>query len=228
MTTGAAAQPSGFGRGRPLRRIAVRLPPLAKIAIGVAVLVGIGLAVKTIGSPGPPPRCLFTCYAPPRGVALATGETFRSSTYGFSFDYTSQAQPIQVNGAAVAGFNYAFTSGSFAGQILIAAGFGQQPLSALITSEANALGQSEVSNMSPVGPINGAEIGFTPGEGELYSAQFTDSQGNVYPVQVGIIAVQHNNEWVYVAGIGATNNSGPTAPAFVVFDDILDHWQWTG
>jgi hypothetical protein len=82
--------------------------------------------------------------------------------------------------------------------------------------------------MNLSGPLNGAEIGFVPGTGNLYTAQFTDSVGDVHPVQIGIIAVQHGNEWVAMIGVGSTSSSDAAPIVFSVFDEVLDQWRWTG
>jgi hypothetical protein len=206
-------------------RVMTRLPPVVKMAIGILVLVFVGLIAKGAISPGPPTRCVFSCAAPPTATPLQTGATFSSPTYGFSFAYPSVGQRVSVGGDGVTSYVFGDSSGHFAGQILVGAGAGHEPLSYLVDGAARSLG-SEISNMSLVGPMVGAEIGFESGVGNLYTGEFTDSVGNVYPVQVGILAVLHGNEWVYMVGIGSSSSSHQQSPIFGVFDEILDQWRW--
>jgi hypothetical protein len=202
-----------------------RLPPIAKITFGVIVLVGVGLVLKGSISPGPHARCVFSCSQPPAAAPAPTAGTFTSSRYGFSFEYPPEGQRISVRGAGVTGYNFVDRSGDLIGQMIVTAGSGHQSLSYLIDHEAKKLG--EVGNVSLSGPMLGAELGFESGVGNLYTGDFTDSIGIVHPVQVGIVAVQHGNEWVSVVGIGTSSSSDPTPPIFSVFDDVLDEWRWT-
>jgi hypothetical protein len=204
-----------------------RFPPLVKITFGVLVFVGIGLILKGAISPGPSSRCTTSCSQPPKSATGNSGvAVFTSSRYGFAFAYPAVGQPVSVSGAGVTGYNFYESTGDFVGQMEVAAGFGREPLPFLVEHEANTLRKLNVTNLSLVGPMNGAEVGFVPGSGNLYTGEFTDSLGNVHPVQVGVIAVEHLNEWVSMIGIGTTS-SNPTPLIFSVFDGILDQWRWT-
>jgi hypothetical protein len=204
-----------------------RLPPIAKITFGVIVLVGVGLVLKGSISPGPHARCVYACSRPPKALAAPTAGTFTSSRYGFSFEYPPEGRRITVGGAGVTGYNFVDRNGDLLGQMLVTAGTGHQSLSYLIDHEAKKLGHFEIHNVSLSGPMLGAELGFESGVGNLYTGEFTDSIGDVHPVHVGIVAVQHGNEWVSMVGIGASSSTGPTPLIFSVFDDVLDEWRWT-
>lgn len=203
-----------------------RLPPMVKVTFGVIAFVAVGLILKGVISPEPPSRCVSDCSQPPSSAGGGTAY-FTSSRYGFTFGYPSVGQRIDVGANGVAGYNFFDSTGNFAGQMLVKAGVGRQDLSYLVGNEAKSLG-SNISNLSLSGPLNGAEIGFVSGAGTLYTGDFTDSVGNVHPVQIGVIAVQHGNEWVSMIGIGATSSSNPSPIVFSVFDDVLDQWKWTG
>jgi hypothetical protein len=208
---------------RPRRR---RLPPITKITFGVIAFVGVGLVLKGAISPGPAARCVTACSRPP--AAVGGGEAFFTSrTYGFQFGYPSVGKRINVGGKGVTGVDFYDTRGSFAGQMLVSAGLGHQPLSYLVDHEAKQLGSFDISNLNLSAPMNGAEIGFDAGAGNMYTGAFTDSLGNVHPVDVGVIAVQRGNEWVSMVGIGAISGSNSVPLVFSVFDDTLDQWRWT-
>jgi hypothetical protein len=214
---------SAIAVDRPRRR---RFPPITKITFGVLVFVGVGLVLKGAISPGPPKRCVTACSKPPSAVGGSAG-LFTSPTYGFEFGYPSVGKRINVGGKGVTGYGFYDTRGSFAGQMLVTAGFGHQTLSYLVDHEAKQLGSFNISNLTLSAPLNGAEIGFNAGAGNMYTGAFTDSLGNVHPVDVGVIAVQRGNEWVSMIGIGAISGSNSTPLVFSVFDDVLDQWRWT-
>jgi hypothetical protein len=205
-----------------------RFPPIVKVTFGIIAFVGIGLILKGAISPGPSSRCTTSCSQPPKSTSGGDNSQglFTSKTYGFQFSYPAVGQRISVGGGGVTGYNFYESTGDFVGQMLVSAGVGREPVSYLVEHQANSLRKSNISNLSLTGPMNGAEIGFEPGAGNLYTGEFTDSLGNVHPVQVGVIAVEHGNEWVSVIGIGTTS-SNPTPLIFSVFDGVLDEWRWT-
>ncbi len=217
---------SAIAASAPGRR---RLPPLVKVTFGVIAFVSIGLILKGAISPGPSSRCTTSCSQPPKSASggSAGQGLFTSTKYGFEFGYPAVGQRVSAGGAAVTGYNFYESTGNFVGQMLVSAGLGREPLSYLVEHQANSLRKLNVSNLSLTGPMNGAEIGFEQGAGNMYTGEFTDSLGNVHPVQVGVIAVEHGNEWVSMIGIGTTSSSSPAPLIFSVFDGILDQWRWT-
>lgn len=205
------------------------VPPLVKLAAAVTVLVGIGLLVKVIVSPGPPARCEFDCSAPPRKVVIPGHDpSFVSPRYGFTFSYPAGGQRVGVNGAGVVGLRYQDGSGRILALGIVSAGAGDLPPAGLITDEAQSLSSSEIADLQPDGTMHGAEIGFTPGSGEFYTGNYTQPDGEVDPVELGIVAVQHRDDWYELVGMSVTSGSSATPPFFGIFDDILDNWRWSG
>ena len=209
-----------------------RLPPLVKLAVAVVVLVVGGVIIKGLVTPGPPPRCVFTCDLPPSGIPEGTGVAFQSLKYGFSFDYPSGplfglAKTQQANGAGVANLAYEGQNGQFLGWVLVAAGNGRQQLSSLISEEAQTLSGS-IQNIQETGPIMGAEIGFQAGEGQFYSGTYSEADGNTLDLDFGIVAVQRGNLWAYVVGISTVDAGSSGALLYPDFDYILDRWRWAG
>lgn len=202
-----------------------RIPPVLKLALGVLVLVGVGLLIKVLVSPGPPAPCTI-CTTPPKKVTLPGDPTFTSARYGFSFPYPAGLTTVSTSGHGVVGLEYG-SGGSFQLQLLVGAGSGTGDLVSLIDDEANSLSGSEITDLQTTGPMHGAEIGFAQGEGEFYSGDYTDSVGDVIPVDIGIVAVQRSSGWVEFVGISVVSGSSSTASYFGVFDSILDEWRWT-
>lgn len=204
-----------------------RIPPLVKVAIGLVVLVAVGLVVKAVVAPGPVPRCVFTCANPPVGVAQPAGVTLNSSRYGFSFDYPAGATRAPTEGSGIADLVYADQGGDFVGEVLVAAGSGTTPATSLLTEGAATLSRYIV-NMRATGGVPGAEIGFVPGDGQSYTGQYTSFDGDTSPVDIDAMAVQRHGVWVYMVGISTVDNSDnqSTAIAYPLFDDIVDHWRW--
>ena len=217
--------------GLPLRgRVRVpqrarRLRPLTKVALGVATLVIGASAVKALVSPGPGQRCVVACASPPGGAAVPSGTTFVSTRYGFSFGYPAGGQAIKVSGTGVAGLVYT-KNGQLRAEMLVRAASQPTSLEQLIGGEASALSSLRIQNVTATGPINGAEIGFTPGQGRFYSGDYTDDTGSVFPVRVGIVAVRRPAGWVDLVGISTIGAVTGRTLGFTVIDDILDRWRW--
>jgi hypothetical protein len=214
-------------RGRPrLPQRARRLRPLTKFAIGVAVLVVGASAIKQLVAPGPGARCAVVCASPPRGAVGISGGTFVSPNYGFSFGYPAGGHAIQVSGTGVAGLVYT-RDGQLRAELLVRAAHQPTSLQHLIGNAASALSGLRIQNVRATGPINGADIGFMPGQGEFYSGDYTDDTGAVFPVKLGIVAVRRPAGWVDLVGISTIGATSGTALGFGVIDDVLDRWRWT-
>jgi hypothetical protein len=201
--------------------------PLTKFAIGMTVLVIGASALKALVSPGPQPRhCVVACASPPTGTVTPSGQTFVSPRYGFSFGYPSGGRAINVSGSGVAGLVYT-RNGQLRAELLVRAGTEPTSLQHLI-GETSVLSSLRIQNIRATGPIKGAEIGFTTGQGEFYSGDYTDDTGSVFPVKLGIVAVRRPTGWVDLVGISTIGATSGTALGFPVVDDVLDRWRWSG
>jgi hypothetical protein len=203
-----------------------RLRPITKFAIGVAALVIGASAVKALVSPGPrAKRCVVACASPPGGAVTPSGGRFLSTRYGFSFGYPSGGRPVAVSGNGVTGLVYT-RDGQLRAELLVRAA--SQPTSPahLVADAGSALSGLRIQNVSATGPINGAEIGFTPGQGEFYNGDYIDDTGSVFPVRVGIVAVRRPTGWVDLVGVSTIGAESGSALGFAVIDDVLDRWEW--
>jgi hypothetical protein len=204
-----------------------RFRPIAKIGVLVTAVVIVASIIKSVVSPGPPKLCVYPCVKPPSGPSLPTADTYSNSHYGFSFQYPAGGAKVAVSGDQVVGLQYTLRSGGFAGEALVGASSSAASAQQLIQQEAAALGGEGITNVQTTGPLNGAEIGFISGTGELLSGVYTDTVGNQDPVSIGIIAVTHGTAVVYFEGISVAASAKSTPPVFPAFDSILDHWTWS-
>jgi hypothetical protein len=229
MSVSSGSPTPGLPLGTRVRmpRRARRLRPLTKFAIGVTALVIGASALKALVSPGARPRpCVVACASPPGGAGALSGGTFVSPGYGFSFGYPAGGQSVKVSSNGVAGLVYT-RDGQLRAELLVQAAAQPTSLQHLIGSEASALSGLRIQNVKATGPVNGAEIGFTPGQGEFYSGNYTDDTGSVFPVKLGIVAVRRPTGWVDLVGISTIGAESGTALGFPVIDDVLDRWRWS-
>ena len=209
----------------PVRRRTRQTRPLLKSIILVAALVVIGSVLKSLFSPRAPGTCLYGC-GPSVGPNVPGRHTFTSTTYGFSFEYPGFWEPSTASGSTVADFVVKDSNGSLLSDFQVAAGLGNEEPSQLIDTKAESLGQS-IQQLESTGGMPGAQIGYSPGQGQFFRGSLVYSVGAVQPVHVSILAVQRPTEWVVVTGVSAYNSkkqpiAGPT------FDDALIRWVWTG
>jgi zinc-ribbon domain len=229
LITGQAA------RGRPRRNWFSRLPALGKLAIvfGGLVVIG-GVAQAALPSA---PKCTYSCIVR-TGPVQPTGR--QVSGHLVSFYYPPVFAALKTDQGAVA--TLGLQSNQYPAVVDIYAGQGQQTLTSLVQQYAQKL-SGPLQNLTALGPIYGAEIGFVPGAGEFYSADVESQNGEQQPIGLGIIAAQSNGVWGVVevqtfctdAQNGQTENCAEQLldsqqenfgiePDF--FDDILAHWHW--
>jgi hypothetical protein len=99
-----------------------------------------------------------------------------------------------------------------------------------------------VEQVQDLGQIFGAEIGFAPGSGELYSGQIQQQNGQDLPVGIGVIAAQSGGTWAAIAVLTTcydaqngqleacneqdfdSQQEGLAGGAD--YDDVLARWHW--
>jgi hypothetical protein len=207
----------------PVRQRARHLPPLVKTIVVIIALVVVGSFLKSLFSPRAPAKCVYGC-GPTVGPNVPGRLTFTSAEFGFSFGYPGFWETSTTAGNTVADLLVKDSNGSLLSDFQVAAGTGNREPGQLIQSRAQSLGQS-IQQLESTGGMPGAQIGYSPGQGEFFRGSLVYSVGSVQPVQVSILAVQRSNEWVVVTAVSAYNSqkqpvAGPT------FDDTLIRWTW--
>ena len=223
-----------MAQGRARKSRFSRLPVLGKLAIlaGALVLIGGGIQAALPSPPG----CTFSCIAI-SGPLQPAGKSFTGPL--FSFQYPSGLSLVRPSklGSTVT------LSGANAGPAYIWAGQGQEQPAGLISQfEQKVASGFPVEQVQDLGPIFGAEIGFTPGSGELYSGQLQRQNGQDLPVGIGVIAAQAGPTWAVMVVLttcyDAENGQleGCNEQAFDgqqeglgggnAYDDVLARWHW--
>lgn len=231
LTTGGLLAGT-MARGRERSGALSRLPPVAKLGVLFLGLVLIGGIIQATQRSVPPPTCTYNCTTV-RGPLLATGESFTGPL--FSFNYP----PALRETAAQAGATATFHDGS-GNLLLIYGGSGTPSLSSLLQQYSQTL-SGIAQNITALGPIYGAEIGFVAGAGEFYSGQI-QTQSGISPVGLGIVAAESGGSWavVLVGAFCVGSHNGQllacTENALTkqqeslgnsqAYDDILAHWHW--
>ena len=208
-------------------------PALFKLGALLLVLVVVGAGIQAL-LPSPP-RCPYSCTVV-SGPLQPSGQTFSGSRL-FSFQYPPS---LSVRGSAALGSTVTLVNGD-EGVIWIWAGQGQESLTGLIQQYVQKLG-GNIADLTSLGPIWGAEIGFVPGAGEFYSAQLQTQAGQDIPVGAGVIAAQFGSTWAVVLVLttcaDAENQQMENCSEALLqsqqenfgdsqaYDDILAHWHW--
>lgn len=231
LTTGGLLT-GAMARGRERHGALSRLPVMAKLGVLFLGLVLIGGVVQATQRSVPPPTCTYNCTTV-RGPLQAMGESFTSPL--FSFHYP----PVLTEVAAQAGAMATFHDGG-GNLLLIFGGSGTPSLSTLLQQYSQKL-SGIAQNITALGPIYGAEIGFVPGAGEFYSGQL-QTQSGISPVGLGVVVAESGGSWAVVL-VGAfctgSHNGQLLACSEIAltkqqeslgnsqaYDDILAHWHW--
>jgi hypothetical protein len=129
------------------------------------------------------------------------------------------------------------------GPAYVWAGQGQEQPSGLISEFEQKLASGfPVEQVQDLGPIFGAEIGFTPGAGEFYSGQIQQQNGEDLPVGIGVVAAQSGGSWAVVAVLTTCYNAQNSQLEACNeadfdsqqeglaggndYDDVLARWHW--
>ncbi|GEM_PF-6323511 len=231
----APAQAGAAGRGAagPARQgTFARLPALVKLGALFLGLTFVGALVQAVLPPQH--RCVYSC-GPSAGPLEPDAHSYPSSasqaaSLGFSFGYpASMAMAPAQFGAEVA---FQEPDG---GQLLVWSGHGHQDLAVLVQSTLQKIGPPVVG-AEPAGPVPGAQVGFAPGQGEFYCANYDEGGGQLVPVLLAVVAAQSGGTWAAVAGYtpNAPNGaylcnwkSGFGNQDVMGYDDVLARWRWT-
>ena len=218
-----------IGQGRRRLSRFSQLPPMAKLVLLFVGLVLAGALVQAV-LPGQH-RCIYAC-GPSKGPLAPDAHTYPTTaaavaTLGFSFGYpASMVLTSNQYGSEVA---LAEPDG---GELFVWSGHGQQQLEALVQATEQRIGLP-IQEAQPAGAVPGAEIGFSPGQGEFFCAN-SDQLG---PVLWVVVVAQSPGTWAAVAGYTPNApdaaylcnwKSGFGNQDVMGFDDVLARWQWAG
>ena len=221
---------AGGATGPRRANLFAQLPPLGKLAVLFFGLVLIGGVIQSL-LPSQP-SCTYSCGVV-TGPLQPSGRAFTASD--FSFEYP----PLFTQGRSVLGDTVSFSSNF--GPVIIWSGQGHVSLTTVVQQSAQKI-TGFVQNLTDLGPIWGAEIGFVPGAGEFYSGVAETQSGQEVLVGVGIIAAQSGGIWAAMGVVTPCTNPAngaqrqcseallqsqqETFGASQDYDSILSHWHW--
>lgn len=188
----------------------VRLLTFA-IVIGISVLVS---AIASIVNPTSQP-CGFGCG--PRLQSPAATATYTNSAHGFSIDYPPNVLSVASDQADQVEFH------SGGGPILFRV-VGTSSLDNAVSQARQGLPSSSFQDVVEVGPVRGAEIGYVPGRGTVWSATYVSpDDGTSGPMRVAIIAARARGLTVVAVMFSDYDSDTAHAPYGLSGDAIFDY-----
>lgn len=185
-------------------------------AIGaILAVVVIITAVATLVHPTPQP-CGLYC-GPQTQSPLAAASTYTNSAHGFSIDYPASKLSVAVDKPDTVEFHS--DGGPIQFQVVQAAS-----LDAAVSQAKQQLDSSTFQDMQEVGPVRGAELGYVPGRGTVWSATYQPSDGgNPGPVRIAIIAAQSGGLTVVATMFSDYDSGTDHAPYGLSGDQTFDY-----
>jgi len=233
MSSGGPASP--FVRRPPEEAVASRRLNALVFFIGSLIAVGlVGLLAATVTwafHASPKPRCTIDCPPPEANVRAATANsaglaeerTFKSSSFGFSVDYSSDWS-VQQSGPDGALFT------TKAGILEVVGLRSTASPVQLISERIGSLNRSRLPDIQPAGPIRGAHIGRVNGTGELYAATLLPSSGGGQGllVRIGVIVAREGTLTVRVMALLPFDQGNGVIVGAGDADYGLTEFRWPG
>lgn len=201
------------------------------------LFIGAALAVVLVGAvaalalwlahPAPKRPCVVNCPPPTAGglahtAALAEGETFTSSSFGFHLDYPTSWK-VQKSTSSAAVFE------THTGLMKVQGIHGAPGFGGLVSKEVGGLDPTEFPDLKQVGTIKGAHIGTVEGEGQLYAATLYPPSGGGQGqlVRIGVIGATHGGVTILVTALVPYDQGSGQVVAEDV-DYALTLFRWPG
>jgi hypothetical protein len=211
-----------------------RVPPVLFFFVTLVAVGLVGLLAAAVTwqfHPSKKPPCVQNC-PPPKaedrisavsGEGLAEERTFTASGLGFKVDYPS-AWSIQDSGANGVVFSTRH------GYLWFSGGKTNLTFTQLILNEINRFSGPRLPDIKPVGPIHGAHIGSSEGQGAMYSATLLPQSGGGTGVlvRIGIIAARKAGVTVLTTGLLPYDGSNDFIVGGGEVDYALTEFRWPG
>lgn len=192
------------------------------------ILAGGGVGVGVVLHRNSPPSCPGCGGSSVSGDPLSEAATYTSPDLKFSVDYPDSWQITAQAGDGVS----LHTSVSARGQLLaegvvIVKGDRSTTDTAALIDKGKSLVPSSFKDLQDAGPIRGAHIADADGDGRLFTATFTGSDGNTQKGAVAIVAASKGGLGVVVvAGDGVGDQGGSTPLESSSYDYVLTEFRW--
>jgi hypothetical protein len=204
--------------GLPTRHVPRKLRDHHVLLYAGGAITVIVIAVTAIASLVRPQTNPCGYYCGPRvDTRLQAPTTYTNSRYGFQIDYPADKLSI----ADQAGDSVEFHSK--AGPILFQVVSTSSPDTAVDDAVA-ALPSASFQDMQQVGPVRGAELGFVPATGRVYTATYVPSDGGGSgEVRVAVIAARQNGVTVVATMFSDYDADVAHAPYGLAGDSLFDY-----
>ena len=211
----AAAQGSTLG-GIKLSRL---LLAVGLIAILVVAVLGVSIFAVAKAVTGRA-SCTVNC-GPKTYVPLAEPNTYKSQTYKFEVDYSTDWKVRRQDATGI-------SLGTRLGHIDVAGIKTNKTPDQVIDDAVAALPSTDWQSVLRIADIKGAHVGDQDGVGYLYSANFTGSNSTGTKVRFVVIAAARNGVTVEVFAVNPsdTKNFVSGIPEGQDFDYLLEEFRW--
>lgn len=215
---GAGAYPGMRPRLGALRLLVIAASALAAL---VVLLTVVAVLVRPVAQ-----TCGLHC-GPRVGRRLLSPTAYTNQKWGFTVEYDGNAQSIGSQDAD----SVSLQSSNGDGEVDFSVASGSD-VDRANQDALSSLPSSQFQDVQSIGPVRGAEIGFVPGQGNAYSAQFVTSDGSAVPVGVVIFSASSGDITITVVAFSQQSNDVANAPYGLdmgqLFDYPVSNTIWSG
>lgn len=214
------------GRLRP-RRV------LVAFLVGLLVLVGVSAGVGTVATPVRRAPCAGggVCGTPPvLRRPLVTETVWRSSLYGYSFEYPRQLLSLVGQSGAGAVLGAQFRDGGGATIVIhgTSAASGS-PAGAIPAALHRLSGVSAIApDTSPADALLGSGVGHRPGAGGVFEGALASPQGVSESESIVVEAASDGRLLLTVTVAAPSAHAGPHSALYQVADTLINSIRWPG
>jgi hypothetical protein len=210
--------------GRMRRRL------LLVFAVVFTAIVGLAALGSAVGAPKAKPLCRpYRPCGPTRAVQpLINQAVWRSHRWGFTLEYPSQALTVAQQDAGSVILQANLGNGSTGTILVQGSSIAPGGPAAAISRQIGGLsGVTQVGpDSNPTDQLLGAEVGYRPGMGRVYTGYFTAPQGVGQPVALVSEAATDGSFTVSVTVGGASNQTGPSSLLYALADQVINSVHW--
>jgi hypothetical protein len=212
------------GHGRMRHRL------LLVFTLAFIAIVGLGALGSSVGAPTTKPLCRpYRPCGPTRAVQpLITSTVWLSRRWGFTLEYPSNVLSVSQQDAGSLTLQANLGAGN-TGTILIQGSSTQPggPAQAISRQIGNISGVTQLSaDGNPADRLLGAEVGYRPGAGRVFTGYFSAPQGVGQRVALASQAASDGATTVSVTVGAAASQTGPSSLLYALGDQVINSVHW--
>jgi hypothetical protein len=205
---------------------------LLVFTLAFIAIVGLGALGSSVGAPTTNPLCHpYRPCGPTRAVQpLITQTVWTSRRWGFTLEYPSNVLSVAQQDADSLTLQADLGNGG-TGTILIQGSSinAGNPAQAISRQIGNLSGVTQVSpDSNPADRLLGAEVGYQPGAGRVFTGYFSAPQGVGQRVALASQAASHGAITVSVTVGAAASQTGPSSLLYALADQLINSVRWPG